>query len=106
MRHDQFVAIITEGQPKEITTLDEKKVEIGDDVPVGAMSIILRGVTIGKGSIIGAGSVVTKDVPPYSIVAGNPAWIVRKYRNAIDKTNNAWETSPHGLHDNKKFNIS
>jgi len=78
MRHDQFVAIITEGQPKEITTLDEKKVEIGDDVLVGAMSIILRGVTIGKGSLIGAGSVVTKDVPPYSIVAGNPARIVRE----------------------------
>lgn len=44
---------------------------------VGARSIILPGVQIGDGSIIGSGSVVTKDVPPKSIVAGNPAQIVR-----------------------------
>ncbi|PWR76182.1 hypothetical protein DLD82_01435 [Methanospirillum stamsii] len=41
------------------------------------MAIILRGVTIGDSAIIGAGSVVTKDVPPYTIVAGNPAKIIR-----------------------------
>jgi acetyltransferase-like isoleucine patch superfamily enzyme len=50
---------------------------IEDDVWVGASAIILTGVTIGKGSIIGAGSVVTKDVKPYSIVAGNPAKIIK-----------------------------
>ena len=44
---------------------------------VGAHSIVLPGVRIGDGSIVGAGSVVTKDVPPRSIVAGNPAVIVR-----------------------------
>ena len=55
-------------------------VRIEDDVWIGARSIILPGLTIGKGSIIGAGSVVTKDVPPYAICAGNPARII-KYRN-------------------------
>lgn len=48
-------------------------VTIGNDVWVGYGSIILSGVSIGEGSIIAAGSVVTKDVPEYSIVAGNPA---------------------------------
>ena len=42
------------------------------------MSIILPGVTIGSGAIVGAGSVVTKNVPPYTIVAGNPARIIRE----------------------------
>ncbi len=45
---------------------------------VGAHSILLPGVTIGDGSIVGAGSVVTRDVPPGSIVAGNPARVVKQ----------------------------
>lgn len=51
---------------------------IGHDVWIGFEAIILAGVTIGDGAIIGARSVVTKDVPPYTIVAGVPARIVRK----------------------------
>jgi len=54
-------------------------VEIGNDVWIGARAIILDGVTIGNGAIIAANSVVTKDVPPYSIVGGIPAKII-KYR--------------------------
>lgn len=50
---------------------------IGDNVFIGARAIILKGVTIGEGAIVGAGSVVTKDVPEYSIVAGNPAKVIR-----------------------------
>lgn len=41
-------------------------------------AIILKGVTIGEGAIVGAGSVVTKDVPPWTVVAGNPARVVKK----------------------------
>ena len=58
---------------------EEKPVIIGDDVWIGGRVIILPGVNVGKGAIIGAGSVVTKDVPPNAIVAGNPA-TVKKYR--------------------------
>lgn len=48
---------------------------------IGSSSTLLCGITVGEGAIVGAGSVVTKDVPPYSIVAGNPARVLR----TIDK---------------------
>ena len=54
-----------------------KEVIIEDDVWIGHRVIILPGVNIGKGSIIGAGSVVTRDVPQYAIVGGIPAKIIR-----------------------------
>lgn len=50
---------------------------IGNDVWIGTRSVILSGVRIGDGAVIGAGSVVSRDVAPYSIVAGNPATFVR-----------------------------
>jgi acetyltransferase-like isoleucine patch superfamily enzyme len=71
---------------------------IGNDVWLGANSIILPNVsTIGNGAIVGAGAVVTKDVPPYAIVVGNPAKII-KYRfspQVIDKIKqlNWWDLS-------------
>jgi acetyltransferase-like isoleucine patch superfamily enzyme len=61
--------------PNEGKTAD---VIIEDDVFIGMNCLILKGVTIGRGSLIGAGSVVIKDVPPGMIVAGNPAEPVRK----------------------------
>jgi acetyltransferase-like isoleucine patch superfamily enzyme len=51
---------------------------IEDDVFIGMNCLILKGVTIGQGSVVGAGSVVTKDVPPGVVVAGNPARMVRE----------------------------
>lgn len=50
---------------------------VGNDVWIGCNSVIVPGVKIGNGAIVGAGSVVTKDVPPYAIVAGVPAKIIR-----------------------------
>ena len=55
---------------------DDGEVIIQDDVWIGANAIVLTGVTVGEGSIVGAGAVVTKDVKPYSIVAGNPAKLI------------------------------
>lgn len=57
--------------------LIEKEIIIEDDVWIGTRSIILPGVRIGAHSVIGAGSVVTKDVPPYAIVGGVPAKMIR-----------------------------
>lgn len=58
--------------------LPPKKVIIGNDVWIGKNVMIKQGVKIGSGSVIGMGSIVTKDIEPYSIVAGNPAKLIRK----------------------------
>ncbi len=57
---------------------EDRITRIGNDVWIGAGAIIIQGVNIGDGAVIGAGSVVTKDVEAYSIVAGNPAKFIRK----------------------------
>ncbi|PNS14933.1 hypothetical protein CAC42_2162 [Sphaceloma murrayae] len=59
-----------------------KPVTIGDDVWIGGHSVILPGVTIGEGSTVAASSVVTKDVPPWSVVMGSPARVVKKVPRA------------------------
>lgn len=70
---------------------DDLPVNICDDTWIGCNVVILKGVTIGRGAIIGAGSIVTKDVPPYAIVGGNPARIIR-YR---------WDEATIELHEKK-----
>jgi maltose O-acetyltransferase len=57
-----------------------KGIEIEDDVWIGARTIILPGIKIGRGSVVGAGSIVTKDVPKNAVVGGNPARLIR-YRD-------------------------
>jgi acetyltransferase-like isoleucine patch superfamily enzyme len=52
--------------------------KIEDDVWIGSGSILLKSIRIGKGSVVGAGSVVTKNVEPYTIVGGNPAKFIKK----------------------------
>ncbi|MDD5603333.1 MAG: acyltransferase [Eubacteriales bacterium] len=72
--------------PMRLQTAPKKKVIIGDDVWIAARAIILPGITIGRGAIVGAGAVVTKDVPEYAVVGGNPARIIR-YRNQQNQLN-------------------
>lgn len=65
---------------KDVETLDmqeERPVKVGNDVWIGCRAVIMGGVTIGDGAIVAAGAVVTKDVPPYAIVGGVPAKIIR-----------------------------
>ena len=62
---------------------DVEPITIGNDVWIGVRAIILPGVEIGEGSIIGAGAVISKSVPPYSIVVGNPGKIVRNRKDPI-----------------------
>ena len=76
-RRAHFSEITTHRHSEKID-LGDMPVTIRQDAWIGAHSLVLRGVTIGEGAIVAAGSVVTKDVPPFTIVAGNPAKIVRE----------------------------
>lgn len=64
---------------------EHRPVKIGDDVWISARVIILPGVTIGNGSVVAAGSIVTKDIPPYTVVVGVPAVPVKRRNKVIDK---------------------
>ena len=75
-RHAQFRHIIEKGFPEQ-DDLGERPVVIEDDALIGCHCVILRGVTIGAGAIIGAGSVVSRDVPAMTVYVGNPARFVR-----------------------------
>lgn len=75
-RNDHFKKIISGGHPSEIN-FEERQVIIEDDVWIACMSIILCGIHIGQGAVVAAGSVVTKDVPAWSVVAGNPARVIK-----------------------------
>jgi acetyltransferase-like isoleucine patch superfamily enzyme len=65
------------GEYKDWSKVKSAPIIIKDKAWIGFNTIILKGVTVGEGSIIGAGSVVTRDVPDWTIVAGNPAQIIR-----------------------------
>lgn len=69
-------------------------VEIGDNVFIGAGSIILPGVTIGSNVVIGAGSVVTKSIPANLVVAGNPAQQISTYEDFIAKNKQLMSNCP------------
>jgi acetyltransferase-like isoleucine patch superfamily enzyme len=61
-------------------TLKTAPVKIGDNVWIGMNAVILKGVTIGENSVVAAGAVVTKSVEPNTVVAGNPATVVRNFQ--------------------------
>ena len=67
--------------------LTKRKITIGDDVWIGANSVIVAGITVGKHAVIAAGSIVTKDIPAYTVVGGNPAKIIKQY----NPQNKEWE---------------
>ncbi len=66
---------------KDWGSVASKPIKICDDAWIGMNVIILKGVTVGEGAIVGAGSVVTKDVPAWTVVAGNPAKVVKYLKN-------------------------
>lgn len=68
---------------KDINAAPVKKAIVGNDVLIGSHSLVLGGVTIGNGAVVAAGAVVTKDVPPYAVVGGVPAKVI-KYRFSQD----------------------
>lgn len=76
-RHEHFRAIASTGFPQDID-LRDRPISIEDDAWIGCQCVILRGVTIGRGAVVGAGSVVRQDVPAFTIVSGNPAAVVRE----------------------------
>lgn len=76
-RHNHFLSIIKKGFPKNFD-LNGQEICIKDDVWIGFGACIMKGVTIGKGAVIAAHAVVTRDVPPSVIVGGNPAQIIKK----------------------------
>lgn len=81
------VAIYTAGHPIHPDTRNTayeygKEVRIGDNVWIGGNTVICPGVTIGDCCVIGAGSVVTKDIPAWTVAAGNPCRVIRSITNA------------------------
>ena len=72
------VTFTNDKYPRAKQPFELQKTTIQENVSIGAASIILGGVTIGKGAMIGAGSIVTKDVPEYELWLGQPAKFIRK----------------------------
>ena len=64
-----------------VTILDMAPVRIGNNVWIGGNAVVLMGVTIGRNAVIGAGSVVTKDIPDNAVAVGNPARVIRYIEN-------------------------
>ena len=81
-RYDVLGKYISEIGEEEKRQSDDQDIVVADDVWIGSRAILLKGVSIGEGSIIGAGAVVTKTVEPYSIVAGNPAKLIKMRFNS------------------------
>lgn len=77
-RTDRYTQLIKYGPWKDKGSIDTAPIKIEDYVWISFNVIILKGVTIGEGAIVAAGSVVTKDVPAYSMVAGNPAKVIKQ----------------------------
>ena len=73
-----FHPLSPEVRVRDFNTGSAAPIEIQDDAFLGMESLVLKGVTVGEGAVVGAGSVVTRDVRPGTVVAGNPAEVVRE----------------------------
>lgn len=101
---------ISGGTGRHLGCLDApqtKRTIVGNDVWIGQRAIVMQGITIGNGAVIGAGAVVTKDIPPYAIVAGVPAKIIRyRFDDKVIKglqDSLWWECSDAELRENSKY---
>lgn len=77
--YDNLVLTSTHRFEEDITIVEAKPIHIGNNVWITSRCIILEGVTIGDNSVIGAGSVVTNDIPSNCLAAGNPAKVIRYF---------------------------
>ncbi len=77
LRHEDYIHISTKGMLLKENNLNEKEITIGDDVWIGFNSTIMKGVKIGSGAIVGANTIVTKDIPEYVVCVGNPMRIIK-----------------------------
>ena len=87
-RHPVTIGNHVQFGPKVILLAETGPVAIGDDVWIGGTSVVCSGVHIGQGTVIGAGSVVTEDIPPNVVAAGNPCRVMRKI---TEKDRSYWE---------------
>lgn len=76
-RYVQFRELLATGHQRALPNVARKAVVIGNDVWIGFRSVVLKGVVIGDGAIVAANSLVLDDVPPWTVVAGAPAQVVR-----------------------------
>jgi acetyltransferase-like isoleucine patch superfamily enzyme len=74
LSHDYTAKILGKEEINVVTKIE-------DNCFIGVNSVILPGITVGRGSIIGAGSVVTKDIPPFSLATGNPAKVIKNLQD-------------------------
>jgi acetyltransferase-like isoleucine patch superfamily enzyme len=79
-RNKRYIDLISNGPWSNKGSIATKPIIIHNKVWISFNAVILKGVTIGEGAIVAAGSVVTKDVEPYTLVAGNPAVFVKKVK--------------------------
>jgi acetyltransferase-like isoleucine patch superfamily enzyme len=77
---------LSRGHPDDIETIESQGIVIENDAWIGTKATILKGVTVGEGAVVGACSVVTRDVEPFTVVAGNPARVVKRLDAAPSAT--------------------
>ncbi|MEZ5025666.1 MAG: acyltransferase [Chitinophagales bacterium] len=80
-RRKEYLEVLNNGSITDDKEISKAPIIIEDDVWISFNATILKGVTIGKGAVVAANAVVTKNVEPYTVVAGNPAVLIKKIEN-------------------------